>query len=171
MRFSLLLALLFSFSICHGVAAPTKNSSAAALKELILPASLQKVLFGKTTQDEILKSLGKPKQKSSNKSVEILYYNLTGKDFDTTVAFKNKKLLYIVYSPSSPQVTFKHLGQWITTEDLMKVAKTMSAKVSNEKGREIQIEKRNLGTSFIFTDNRDMTLKSVTVWKEGEAAP
>ncbi|MNT44108.1 hypothetical protein D3C72_1806200 [compost metagenome] len=87
------------------------------------------------------------------------------------MAFKNKKLQYVVYSPSSPKATFKKLGQWVSTEDLIAVAKKNSAKISETTGREIKIEKKNLGTLFVFADNHDMSLKSVTVWKAGDPSP
>lgn len=166
MRFVNLGALILSASVCF--ASPT---APVALNELILPSPLQKVAFGKTTPEDIIKTLGAPKEKSHDKVTDIYFYNLTGKNYDTTVAFKNKKLQYVIYSPSAPKITFKQLGKWVSTDDLVAVVKKNNKKVSATSGREIKIEKKNLGTLFVFTDNHDLSLRSVTVWEAGEPAP
>ena len=75
-----------------------------------LPKPLLSITIDQTSKKQLIQVMGKPNKTDNEQNY---FYNLSGKNYDTTIGIKNNKVYYILYSPPAGSLSLKELKPYI----------------------------------------------------------
>jgi hypothetical protein len=147
------------------------SSFATSLFKKVLPSQISAFVFEKTSTDEVTKALGAPKEKKITDKETVFFYNLKGVDFDTTLGFKENKLLYIHLSQGLSPWTYSDFKGFFDDRELQLSFKEMLGQKGHEKGKFFQLRSIKEGFEGRFSTMPKKDLLSITFWKAGMTQP
>ncbi|HLD98629.1 MAG TPA: hypothetical protein VJB59_00120 [Bdellovibrionota bacterium] len=130
----------------------------------VLPRELRSVVPGKTTRQEVLKTLGNPAERSEDG--RAYYYELAGKRYDTSIEFAGETVYSVhfesVDSEKKEAFAFERVRPLIPETDLKRAAEQFrSASPTHEKGRIFEIRVPSESLTLRFRNNAKKSLQSI----------
>ena len=117
--FSIFLSLLLFYpnyvqmleeSSAHSSSVSSKPTDITSVLNQFLPEPLLSITIGQTSKKHLLHIIGTPAKKDNDQNY---FYNLSGKNYDTTIGVKNNKVHYVLYSPPSGSLLLRELKPYI----------------------------------------------------------
>ena len=133
---------------------------------LFLPAVLSQLQINKSTEQQLIQILGKPLKKEKGS----YFYNLSGRNYDTTIGFKQGKIAYILYSPPNNQLFLKDLRNYIP-EDILNKALSQAEKdslnpeKSHSPNPSFNIVLKNKGLTININKNSKLSVEHFLITK------
>lgn len=138
----------------------------------MLPEKIRNFEIKKTSVGEINRVLGKAGDTKRTKGLTILFYNLSGRDYDTTLSIKDGKLYYLIYNIEPGVHKLKEVEPYVDAKLISDGLRNMrEAPPSHDKGRYFFVMNRDLGYQFRITNTPNRDIDQIFIWVKGESKP
>lgn len=153
------------FSAFLFVAFFTSNAISEKTDKLkqFLPSPLSSLKIDQTSQQQLIQVIGNPLKKDDNNNH---FYNLSGRNYDTTIGITDNKASYILYSPPAGSLRLVQLKPYIE-QKVIDQAYQQKLKTDNthSAGRTFEIILPNQNIRITVRNNTQETIQSILFLK------
>ena len=124
-----------------------------------LPSSLSSLKIDQTSQKQLIQVMGRPLKTDDNNNH---FYNLSGRNYDTTIGITDNKISYILYSPPAGSLRFAQLKPYIEQQIINQAyQQKLKTDHTHSAGRTFDITLPGQNIRITVRNNTQETIQSI----------
>ena len=124
-----------------------------------LPNSLSSLTIQQTSKQELIQALGKPLKVDGRQNH---FYNLSGRNYDTTIGIADNKISYILYSPPAGALQLTQLKPYIPQQAIDRAyQQKRKTNPSHSSGRTFEVRLPDQSVRITVRNNTQESVQSI----------